>query len=72
MSDVLSQLPYINLFAYCSEWIKKSTLTKRFRSDFVGALYNVSAKLAIYHFVCSHHAGFAEWEQKLQVNGLPR
>ena len=37
------------MFAYCSEWIKKSTVTKkkRFRSDFVGASYNASAKLAI-------------------------
>ena len=40
--------------------LKNLHTKKRFRSDFVGALYNVSAKLAIYHFVCSHHAGFAE------------
>ena len=34
----------IHVFAYCSEWIKKSTLTKKgFRSNYVGALYNVSA-----------------------------
>ena len=38
----------IHVLAYCYEWIKKSTLTKRrFRCDFVGALYNASAKLAI-------------------------
>ena len=36
------------MFAYCSEWIKKSTVTKkRFPSDFVGASYNASAKLTI-------------------------
>ena len=32
------------MFAYCSEWIKKSTVTKK---DLVGASYNASAKLAI-------------------------
>ena len=32
------------MFTYCSEWIKKSTVTKK---DLVGASYNASAKLAI-------------------------
>ena len=40
------------------------------KADFVRALHNASASLP-NHFVCSRHAGFAEWEQKLQITGLP-
>ena len=46
---------------------------KRFRSDFIGALYNASAAVLQnlpYHFFCSRLADFAEWEQKLQITGL--
>ena len=46
---------------------------KRFRSDFIGALYNASVAVLQnlpYHSFCSRHAGFAEWEQKLQITGL--
>ena len=60
------------VFAYRSEWSKKSTLTKKKNSvPTSSAPCTTFLQSLPYHFVCSRHAGFAEWEQKLQINGLP-
>ena len=60
----------IHVFAYCSGWIKQSAITKDSVST-SSALWTTLLQSLPYHFFCSRHAGFAEWEQKLQITGLP-